>query len=199
MAPEPKRARRARGSLSEAEILDGAHDLLAREGLAGLSMPALARHLGAGVTSIYWYFRGKEELLVALAERVTGELYDRLPPIGDGPWDAELRSMFLAYRKALLETPGYNELFSVQPFQVLTSERVLGKVLDRLEADVALLHRTGITPEAAMRAFYACNIYARSFVLSEASGGMAAQDADERYEDAVDLFIEGIRTLIAAA
>ena len=64
MASDDTRARRQRGSLSEEEILDGAHALIARGGLDALSMPALARELAAGVTSIYWYFRNKEELLV---------------------------------------------------------------------------------------------------------------------------------------
>ncbi len=35
-----------------------------------LSMPQLARHLDVGVTSIYWYFRRKDELLDAMTERV---------------------------------------------------------------------------------------------------------------------------------
>jgi AcrR family transcriptional regulator len=42
-------------------------------------MPVLARELGSGVTSIYWYCRSKDELVVALAERVEQQLYARLP------------------------------------------------------------------------------------------------------------------------
>lgn len=196
--PGPVRTRRARGSLSEEEILDGAHALVARDGLPGLSMPALARHLGAGVTSIYWYFRNKEELLVALAERVTRDLYDALPPIGDGPWDEELRAAHIAYRRVLRETPGYNELFSVRPFAVLTAPTVVEKVLERLEVDARLLQRAGLDPVTGTRAYYACNVYARSFVLSEMAGGAAPEDGDEAYERVLDLLIEGIRRLAAA-
>ena len=193
------RTRRERGSLSEEEILDGAHALIARGGLDGLSMPALARELGAGVTSIYWYFRNKEELLVALAERVTRDLYDALPPIGDGPWDEELRSMHVAYRRVLRETPGYNELFSVRPFAVLTAPTVLAKVLERLELDAALLRRAGFDPVAATRAFYACNVHARAFVLAEMASGAEPEDGDEAYERVLDLLIEGIRRTAPSA
>jgi AcrR family transcriptional regulator len=187
------RTRRLRGSLSDEEILDGAHDLVAREGLDGLSMPALARHLGAGVTSIYWYFRNKEELLVALAERVTRDLYDALPPIGDGPWDEELRAMHIAYRRVLRETPGYNELFSIRPFAVLTAPSVLAKVLERLELDASLLRRAGFDEVEATRAYYAVNVHARSFVLTEMAQGAPPEAGDAAYERVLDLLIEGIR------
>ena len=59
------RTRRARGSLSQDEILEAAAQLIDRGGLVQLSMGALARHMDSGVTSIYWYFRSKDELLQA--------------------------------------------------------------------------------------------------------------------------------------
>src|SRR5205823_14218947 len=85
-----KPARRSRGSLSEEEIVSGAIALVKRDGLEGLSMPNLARHLGAGVMSLYWYFHSKDELLAAMAERTMREIYARLPAVGDGPWDKEI-------------------------------------------------------------------------------------------------------------
>ena len=45
-------------------------------------MPALANHLGAGVMSIYWYFRNKDELLVAMADRALEQVYSGLPQPG---------------------------------------------------------------------------------------------------------------------
>src|SRR5512138_843416 len=89
-----KPSRRMRGSLSREEILAGARAVIEQRGLGELSMPGLARQLRSGVTSIYWYFRSKDELLVALAEQVTKDLYESLPPVSDGPWDRELESYF---------------------------------------------------------------------------------------------------------
>ena len=63
------RPRRARGSLSREEILAAAYELVEHDGLDALSMPALGRAVGAGVTSIYWYFRNKDDLLVAWPNR----------------------------------------------------------------------------------------------------------------------------------
>src|SRR5271168_1493138 len=89
--------RRARGSLSREEILDAAQELVEAQGLQQLSMPALAKQLKSGVTSIYWYFRSKDDLLEALTDRVTRDMYLKLPPIGDGAWDDELVDYFTAF------------------------------------------------------------------------------------------------------
>ena len=53
--------RRARGSISAEEIIAGAFDVAGRVSLSEFSMPMLAKHLGVGVTSIYWYFRKKDD------------------------------------------------------------------------------------------------------------------------------------------
>src|SRR5688500_15655618 len=116
--------RRARGSLSQDEILDAAYELVEHEGLRALSMPILARHLKAGVTSIYWYFRSKDELVMAIAERVAEDMYGRLPPVGDGPWDEELVRYFTAFREELRRAPIYLELFAARPRFVFSRPRV---------------------------------------------------------------------------
>lgn len=63
MTETAKRSRRARGSIDAQMILTGAFAVARRDGLDGLSMPGLASYLGVGVTSIYWYFKNKDELL----------------------------------------------------------------------------------------------------------------------------------------
>ena len=64
-----RRQRRERGSISVDEILNGAFEVAAEVSIDNLSMPLLTRHLDAGVTSIYWYFRKKGELLDAMTDR----------------------------------------------------------------------------------------------------------------------------------
>lgn len=69
MAAEPKRKRRERGSITPEAILDGAFELAEDVSIEKFSMPMLGKRLGVGVTSIYWYFRKKDELLDAMADR----------------------------------------------------------------------------------------------------------------------------------
>ena len=56
-----QRRQRERGSISVDEILKGAFEVATDVPIDRLSMPLLARHLDVGVTSIYWYFRKKNE------------------------------------------------------------------------------------------------------------------------------------------
>ena len=58
----PKRKRRERGSIDPEEIINGAFELAEEVSIDNLSMPMLGKHLGVGVTSIYWYFRKKDDL-----------------------------------------------------------------------------------------------------------------------------------------
>ncbi|MGB8792028.1 MAG: helix-turn-helix domain-containing protein, partial [Mycobacterium sp.] len=64
-----KRQRRQRGSISVDEIINGAFEVANEASVDGLSMPLLAKHLDVGVTSIYWYFRKKDDLLNAMTDR----------------------------------------------------------------------------------------------------------------------------------
>ena len=74
-----QRQRRERGSISVEEILTGAFEVAADVSIDNLSMPVLARHLDVGVTSIYWYFRRKDELLDAMTDRALAQYEFTVP------------------------------------------------------------------------------------------------------------------------
>ena len=169
------RARRARGSLSADVILDAAEHIVDRDGLHGLSMPILARALGSGVTSIYWYFRSKDDLVVALADRVEQRLFARLPPVGDGPWDDELVAYFSAYRELIHHTPVYRETFSFRLRSAFSGSAITRSVLRRIDAGLALFARAGLTADEAARAYQSCASYTNGFVALE--HGRALEDA----------------------
>jgi AcrR family transcriptional regulator len=153
--------------LSREEILEASYQLVEHDGLTALSMPALSRQIDAGVTSIYWYFRNKDELLAALAERVTADVYRRWEPMGDGPWDTELRTSFSSFRTELSRVPVYLELFALRSRFVLVQPGIFPIVMNRLEADIAHLVRAGLSPVDAAHAHIACSAYARGFVTLE--------------------------------
>jgi len=165
-----KTARRARGSLSAEEILDAAQVLVERDGLGRLSMPLLAKELRSGVTSIYWYFRSKDELLAALTERVSREVSLNLPPIGDRPWDEELVEYFAAFRELLERSAVYREVFAYHPRALLTASAMAPAVLARLEAGLRLLVDAGFSGEDAADAYQACTTYTEGYVLLELGG-----------------------------
>jgi len=175
-AAAPSRTRRARGSLSAESILDAAERIVDADGLHALSMPVLARELGSGVTSIYWYFRSKDDLVAALADRVEQHLYARLPPIGDGPWADELVAYFSSYRALMHRTPVYREMFAFRTRSTFGGSTVTRSVLRRVDAGLALFVRGGLTPDEAAHAYQVCSAYTNGFIALE--HGHAVEDAD---------------------
>jgi AcrR family transcriptional regulator len=165
--------------LSREEILEASYQLVEHDGLSALSMPALSRQVDAGVTSIYWYFRNKDELLVALAERVTADVYRRWKPMGEGPWDTELLTSFTSFRTELSRVPVYLELFSLRSRFVLAQPGIFPVVMDRLEADLTRLVAAGLSPVDAAHAHVACSAYARGFVTLERGLQSEPEERDE--------------------
>ncbi|HOP40000.1 MAG TPA: TetR/AcrR family transcriptional regulator [Geobacteraceae bacterium] len=81
------------------EILEAARELFSADGYGSFSMRKLARRIGYSPTTIYLYFRDKDELLFRLCEDFFGGLYKRLLEIveeGAEP-SATLRKVLLAY------------------------------------------------------------------------------------------------------
>ncbi|MEV7013423.1 TetR/AcrR family transcriptional regulator C-terminal domain-containing protein [Streptosporangium sp. NPDC051022] len=61
-------------TLSRAQIVRAAMDLLDAEGMDALSMRRLGTRLGSGATSIYWHVASKDELLELVLDEVFGEV-----------------------------------------------------------------------------------------------------------------------------
>ncbi|WP_322754197.1 TetR/AcrR family transcriptional regulator [Frankia sp. Cas3] len=159
--------RRARGSLSETEILDAAQLLVERDGLESLSMPLLARQLGAGVTSIYWYFRSKADLLEALVDRLAGDFFDRLPEVGAGPWVAEVERYYTCYRQELRRAPAYLELLAYDPGMVTARWEAAGVRRGRLALELEAFTGGGAASQRAEGLRAACLNYTLGFVIVE--------------------------------
>jgi AcrR family transcriptional regulator len=161
------RRRRARGSLSREEIIEAARQIIETDGLRELSMPALAQSLQSGVTSIYWYFRNKDELLDALAHHIFHDLHEQLPPLGDGPWQTELIQYFVALRDLLRRQVAYREIVAYASSKVVRSV-LTSTAARRLDDGLALLeHGAGLPRSQALDVYGVCLNYTRGFVVLE--------------------------------
>lgn len=69
-----------RGARSRDAILDTAGDLMSRHGYAATSISMISAACGLPVSSIYWHFRSKDGIYVAVLERARTALLAVLPP-----------------------------------------------------------------------------------------------------------------------
>jgi AcrR family transcriptional regulator len=162
-----KSSRRARGSLNEEEIIVAAIELIGRDGVEGLSMPSLARHLNAGVMSIYWYFHSKDDLLVALADRAFLDVYSRLPPVGDGSWNDETMALATALHRELRKASLYLQLCLARPRSLVLRPSVIQVLAQRLEAEMQLFRNIDLTVSEVTHFLGVLNAYTRGFALMQ--------------------------------
>jgi len=165
-APKAIRRRRQRGSINAEEIIAGAFEVARRESLDQLSMPALAEHLGVGVTSIYWYFRKKDDLLNAMTDVAVDTYIREMPPLPDDqPWQVVLynhcrdtrdvhRNDQILSDLIFIRTSTYTRYATRRIFEV--EEAIIGKLVD-----------AGFTPEHAFMVYNVASVYLRGMIIHD--------------------------------
>jgi AcrR family transcriptional regulator len=163
-AADAKRPRRERGSINAEEILNGAFDLAQELSIDNLSMPVLAKHLGVGVTSIYWYFRKKEELLDAMTDRALSQYEFATPFVEAGNWRDSLANHAREMRQTFRNSPILCDLILIRG---TLGRQATHAALQSLEQAVASLVDAGLTPEHAFDTYSAVSLHVRGSVVLE--------------------------------
>jgi AcrR family transcriptional regulator len=168
-----KRQRRERGSISVDEIINGAFEVAEKVSVDGLSMPLLAKHLDVGVTSIYWYFRKKDDLLNAMTDRALGQ-YDFATPFVDGrDWREALHNHARKMRETFRSNPILCDLILIRG---TFGREATQAAFQKLEKAVATLVDAGLSPEDAFDTYASISVHTRGSVvlerLQDKSGGV---------------------------
>ncbi|KUI00879.1 TetR family transcriptional regulator [Mycobacterium sp. IS-3022] len=177
--PGKTRARRDRGSISADEILNGALEVAAEVSIDNLSMPQLAKHLGVGVTSIYWYFRRKDDLLDAMTDRALQRFEFTVPTISASNWRESLRDHALTMRRQFRADPILCDLVLIRGHY---GHRAIHGALQKLEQPIGALIEAGLSAEQAVETYGAISVHIRGSVvlerLQERTEGFPSQRAD---------------------
>ncbi|WP_021591951.1 TetR/AcrR family transcriptional regulator [Actinomadura welshii] len=160
------RKRRQRGSINAEDILAGAFEIARSTSVDELSMPILAKHLDVGVTSIYWYFRKKEELLNAMTD-IAVDKYARLTPEvrADDTWQHVLIEHFTALRDIHREDEVLSDLMFMRTSTY--SRDAAKKTMQIIESVVAKLVADGFTPADALKVHSAIGVYTRGSIIHD--------------------------------
>jgi AcrR family transcriptional regulator len=179
-AAAEKRQRRERGSINPGDIIDGAFELADEVSIDNLSMPLLGKHLGVGVTSIYWYFRKKDDLLNAMTDRALRKFTFSTPYVEAGNWRESLRNHARMMRKTFLSSPILTDLILIRG-ALSSKARRLG--VEQMEKAIATLVDAGLSAEDAFDTYSAVSLHVRGTVVLE-----RLQDKTRGLDDAEPTF-----------
>ena len=163
-ATADKRRRRERGSINPDDIVAGAFELAEEVGIDNLSMPLLGKHLGVGVTSIYWYFRKKDDLLNEMTNRALRQYVFETPYVEAGNWRESLRNHARNMRKTFLSSPILTDLVLIRG-ALNAKTRRLG--LQQTESAITSLIEAGLSPADAFDTYSAVSVHVRGSVVLE--------------------------------
>ncbi|MEZ0341263.1 TetR/AcrR family transcriptional regulator [Mycobacterium sp. pV006] len=161
-ATAEKRQRRERGSINPDDIIKGAFELAEDIGIDNLSMPLLGKHLGVGVTSIYWYFRKKDDLLNAMTDRALREYAFATPYVEAKDWRETLANHARTMRQTFMSSPILCDLILIRS---ALSPRAAKLGVQEVESAVRSLVEAGLTPEQAFDTYSAMSLHVRGSVV----------------------------------
>jgi AcrR family transcriptional regulator len=161
-----------RDRLSRAAVAERALALADRVGPDALTIRKLATDLGVTPMALYWHFRSKDDLLVAVADRIWSEVdiaVDR-----SAPWLDQLRTMFTSLLSVVRAHPAGTQL-------LVRSEKLHSEAaLNTTEAALELLRGAGFSPQEASAIASSAMWTVLMLVMSEP--GVQVSDPVERAE-----------------
>ncbi|MBX7430564.1 TetR/AcrR family transcriptional regulator [Mycobacterium sp. Y57] len=185
-ATAEKRQRRERGSINPDDIIKGAFELAEDVGIDNLSMPLLGKHLGVGVTSIYWYFRKKDDLLNAMTDRALRQYAFATPYVEAKDWRETLANHARSMRETFMGNPILCDLILIRS---ALSPRAAKLGVQEVEKAINSLVEAGLSPEAAFDTYSAMSVHVRGSVVLQRlrEKNLAGEDGHGDIDDSMSV------------
>ncbi|WP_325478158.1 TetR/AcrR family transcriptional regulator C-terminal domain-containing protein [Piscinibacter sp.] len=158
---------------SRSQLQAAALAFVDRDGLAGLSMRALANELGTGAMTLYNYVSQREELDVLVVEAVIAGV--NWPPGPYEEWQQEVRDIATAWWRAVRAHPHAIPL-------ILTRRSRSPVVFEGSEAMLRALAGSGRSGKRLLVAFRAVTALIMGLAQAELAGPLAVQAAESAPE-----------------
>ena len=162
-------------------IVTAARDLLEAEGLAALTMNAVAARVGVRAPSLYKRVRDRDALLVLVARATVDDLAERLAAS-----DGTLAGVAHVYRGFAHERPeGFRLMFAVDG---------AASSLDQVSAPILRIAAEMVGTDAALEAARLVTAWATGFIQMELAGAFRlGGDLDRAFEYGLEVLERGLR------
>jgi len=152
------------------EIIAAALAIADEQGLAAVTMRAVARRVGVTPMALYSHIPGKEGLLDSMLGQLLSEIH--LPP-RDGPWEDRLTAIAIEARRMAKRHPGAAALTFSRPSVTPDAVRVVDAIY------MALLD-AGVPPPEVPRVERLVSTLVLGYAASEANGRFSVGTLDPR-------------------
>jgi TetR/AcrR family transcriptional regulator, tetracycline repressor protein len=193
VAPSPRRA--PWGTISREEIIRAAVTTVSAGGYEEMTIRSLAAELGVSPMALYRHIRDKDDLLDEVVDRLLARAWRPAAPEDD--WQAWVTEAAAKLRAFLVSQPAALHVYLQHPV-------VSPAAVERMNAMLHVLRRTGAGEAAARRAYGAVHTYTIGFAALEASRARSADGRGDVNSLARELaaytttgqFMDGLRYLL---
>lgn len=182
----------ARAGLNREAVIDAARSIVERDGLAALSMAAVAECVGVRAPSLYKHVRDLGQLRQGLAVMAKRDLLHHLrEAVAGRAGEAGVRAAAEAYRNWALRHSGiYPLTLAVPEVGELDDERVSGELLATIGHT---LRSWPVGDDASVHVIRRFRAVLHGFVSLEILGGFALPiDLDDSFRYAIDMYLESL-------
>ncbi|WP_191965561.1 TetR/AcrR family transcriptional regulator [Oryzomonas sagensis] len=196
-----ERKERQKESLRQ-EILDAAREILLAEGYAKLSMRSIAKRIEYSPTTIYLYFKNKDEILFHLCDESLERQFEAMDAAADGKSSplARLRATLRAYIDFGLSEPDryrITYMTDISPYVSVASilnegsfgNKLLELVRRRLN-DILVESGSALDPESAFQTLWAHSHGIVSLLIS--CPDFPWVERDKLIETNIDISLKGL-------
>jgi TetR/AcrR family transcriptional regulator, tetracycline repressor protein len=191
-------ARRAPwGTISREDIVRAAIEIVRAGGYQEMTIRGLAAELGVAPMSLYRHIRDKDDLLDEVVDRLLAPAWG--PSAAEDDWQAWLIEAAAKLRHFLVTQPAALHVYLSHPVASPAA-------IERMNAMLDVLRRTGADEATAQRAYGALHTYTIGFAALEASRAGRAPDSEEDANrlaqqlaayTTTEQFMAGLRYLLA--
>jgi TetR/AcrR family transcriptional regulator, tetracycline repressor protein len=157
-APAPRRA--PWGTISREDIVRAAVEIVSAGGYEAMTIRSLAAELGVAPMSLYRHIRDKDDLLDEVVDRLLARAWR--PSAAKDDWQAWLIEAAAKLRHFLVTQPAALHVYLSHPV-------ISPAAIERMNAMLDVLRRTGTDEATARRAYGALHTYTIGFAALEAS------------------------------
>lgn len=183
------------GTISREDIISAAVEIVEAGGYEEMSIRSLAADLGVAPMSLYRHIRDKDDLLDEVVDRLLAQVWR--PTAGEDDWQAWIIEAAANLRRFLVTQPAALHVYLRHPV-------VSPAAIERMDAVIGVLRRTGLDEATARSAYGAFHTYTIGFSALEASRAQQVSGSGDTSSLAHQLaayatagqFMQGLRYLL---